>query len=327
MNKLRDLHNLVYSSDCDILAVTETWLTPRVSDNELIPAGYSIHRLDRSNNKTGGGVLIAVKNSLPSTTYTTGVSAEIIGVNITLRQNYNVLFLCCYKPPNADNNVFIKNLNLVLSEAANKFSKICLLGDFNFPNIKWHDDGTPEPKSHHDISFCDALKNFSFLQMNTLPSTCHGNVLDLIFTNFTKSFDIHVDYDNEFCTDHRVLNFTLPIVSAPPKSATVRWKLNYKRANWVAIEKSLVTSELNQNVTEATNINEALSIWMESLNKVIEIHVPKTKIYGNNSPAWFDKECFKLRKYKDRLKRKAKKTDHPEDLSKYKKCRNRLKNL
>ena len=62
--------------------------------------------------------------------------------------------------------------------------------------------------NHDDTIFCETLEDFSFQQMNILPSTRHGNVLDLILTNFTEHFQIKTDYDDEFRTDHKILNLT-----------------------------------------------------------------------------------------------------------------------
>ena len=120
VNKVRDLQNLVYSADCDVLAITETWLTSIVSNSELIPQGYTIHRMDRPGDKIGGGALIAVKNSLSSSTCETPVTDEILAVNVTLNQNCNITFICTYKPPNANNSLFNTNLQAVLSSATKK---------------------------------------------------------------------------------------------------------------------------------------------------------------------------------------------------------------
>ena len=125
---------------------------------------------------------------------------EILAVNVTLNQNCNITFICTYKPPNANNSLFNTNLQAVLSSATKNNSKICLLGDFNFPHIRWKNDGMVEPISYDDTIFCETLEDFSFQQMNILPSTRHGN--------FTEHFQIKTDYDDEFRTDHRILNFT-----------------------------------------------------------------------------------------------------------------------
>ena len=50
----------------DILAGTETWLTPDVMNSEIIPPelGYSIYRKDRPDGY--GGLLLTVSNKLSS---------------------------------------------------------------------------------------------------------------------------------------------------------------------------------------------------------------------------------------------------------------------
>ena len=182
-----------------------------------------------------------------------------------------------------------------------------------------------EPKSYDDTIFCETLEDFSFQQMNILPSTRHGNVLDLILTNFTEHFQIKTDYDDEFRTDHRILNFNLPVPSKPKRLCTTRCIYNYKNVNWSDIEMKINTSNLEDRVIEATNIDEALSIWMNTLSKSIEEYVPKVRVNNSKSVTWFDKECAKLRNKRNRLKKRALNSDNIEHWNTYKKIRNKIK--
>ena len=79
-----------------------------------------------------------------------------------------------------------------------------------------------EPESYDDTIFRETLEDCSFQKMNILPSTRHGNVLDLILTNFTEHFQIQTDYEDEFRTDHRILKFKLPIASKLKRLCTTR---------------------------------------------------------------------------------------------------------
>jgi len=49
----------------DILAFTETWLKPEISDSEVLSNNCKAYRTDRSSRRGGGG-LIAVTTSLTS---------------------------------------------------------------------------------------------------------------------------------------------------------------------------------------------------------------------------------------------------------------------
>ena len=62
MNKLSSLQALLYSSRHSIYCFSETWLSDHILDKEIIP---SMYRKDRSTR--GGGVLIAVRESITST--------------------------------------------------------------------------------------------------------------------------------------------------------------------------------------------------------------------------------------------------------------------
>ena len=86
------------------------------------------------------------------------------------------------------------------------------------------------------------------------------------------------------------------------------------------------TSNLEDRVIEATNIDEALSIWMNTLSKSIEEYVPKVRVINSKSVTWFDKECAKLRNKRNRLKKRALNSDNLEHWNTYKKIRNKMKN-
>lgn len=64
-SKTHDLYTSVLAADYDCIALTETWLSDKVSNNELFPDNYVIFRVDRNlsktNKSTGGGVLLAVR--------------------------------------------------------------------------------------------------------------------------------------------------------------------------------------------------------------------------------------------------------------------------
>ena len=49
----------------DVLTISESWLNDSVSNSEIHMPGYSCVRKDRSNNKSGGGVIIYVQDGLP----------------------------------------------------------------------------------------------------------------------------------------------------------------------------------------------------------------------------------------------------------------------
>ena len=65
-DKLTDFQPSIYSNDVDILVITETWLKPAILDREVLPSGYSVYSRYRENDRRSGGVLITIKDSIPT---------------------------------------------------------------------------------------------------------------------------------------------------------------------------------------------------------------------------------------------------------------------
>ena len=63
-------------------ALKETWLTDSLFDNEILPTNYTIFRKDCSSH--GGGVLIAVNNSISCTQVTSPDGLEAISIQLNL---------------------------------------------------------------------------------------------------------------------------------------------------------------------------------------------------------------------------------------------------
>jgi len=65
LSKFAELHYELYSSNYDIVLITETWLTPDILDHELDPRHcYTVYRCDRPSR--GGGACLLVRTSVQS---------------------------------------------------------------------------------------------------------------------------------------------------------------------------------------------------------------------------------------------------------------------
>ena len=95
----------MYSKSFDIIALTETWLTDSVFDNEILPTNYAIFRKDCSSR--GGSILLAVNNRISCAHTMSPDDMEIIGVRLNLISPISMWVI--YVPPNstatANNNL------------------------------------------------------------------------------------------------------------------------------------------------------------------------------------------------------------------------------
>eukprot|EP00914_Ancora_sagittata_P024895 GHVO01049672.1.p2 GENE.GHVO01049672.1~~GHVO01049672.1.p2 ORF type:complete len:141 (-),score=4.01 GHVO01049672.1:1098-1520(-) len=105
-NKLRDLENNITQCNADVVAITETWLTDTVLDHELLPPRFSIHRKDRREtcaNKRGGGLLLAIDESLPSKRRPDlEPPCEILVCELDVQGSSKIAVILCYRPPSSD---------------------------------------------------------------------------------------------------------------------------------------------------------------------------------------------------------------------------------
>jgi exonuclease III len=116
VNKLPELHYLMYSCNFDIICITETWLKSEITDGLIDPqACFRVIRCDRSESR-GGGVSILVSKKLhavviPVTNYFP--SLEMLCVDIDDGDSRFRLFNL-YRPPYYDclSTVYMKQMAL-----------------------------------------------------------------------------------------------------------------------------------------------------------------------------------------------------------------------
>ena len=104
VNKADELQ--VLASNVDLPAITETWLTPEINSCEILPnMDFAIHRRDRFelNDQRGGGVLLVVRNTIPSLRRPDmETSAEIIVCELRPSCKKKILMAVFYRPPSSD---------------------------------------------------------------------------------------------------------------------------------------------------------------------------------------------------------------------------------
>ena len=117
------------------IALTETWLDPHIANAQVQLDHYNITRTDRGE-RVGGGVMLYSHESIPVTdtrSYDDGTCQGIFCEFATI----DVYIILIYRPPQACTPSFSKVIGFIKEcvAAAADLSRICLLGDFNFPYI------------------------------------------------------------------------------------------------------------------------------------------------------------------------------------------------
>ena len=153
---------------------------------------------------------------------------KILAVQILLFKVKH-LFIVCYRSPSTDVNNFITDLQSVLRLLAPKYPNISVLWDFNVPDICWF-QGVRASLSLQDNEFLEIVSELSLTQL-ILSSTSHGNILDLVLTNYPESFsDIEV-LKHSFNSDHYPL-FSIRCNCKNRLSNTIRHEIDFNKADF-----------------------------------------------------------------------------------------------
>ena len=233
----------VYSSDFDIICLTETWLSESIFDQEILPTNYQIYRKDRPSR--GGGVLIAIKSTNISVS---AISPDLLNSTleiITVRLNlHNPITLSCVYLPTSQNdsyiNVIISNLTEVIQ--SNQSTDIIVVGDFNFPDIQWDTLSTTSTSSR---AFCDFIFDNSLVQLINQLIITHvkGNILDLVLSNSNEYIsNLTIAPVNDwtmYMSDHFAITFQLSQLIHQTPATIPKYVYDFPKANYDAIQSYL----------------------------------------------------------------------------------------
>ncbi len=138
--------------DCNILCLTETWLTPSVPDNAVMPSdNFSVLRMDRTaeaGKTKGGGVCFMINKKWCDprniSILSRSCSAHLEHLSIICRPFYlpreftSIIITAVYIPPQADTSVALSKLHDELSGYINKHPDAAsiIAGDLNKANLK-----------------------------------------------------------------------------------------------------------------------------------------------------------------------------------------------
>ena len=131
VNKIDSLRILLKKNPFDVLTMSETWLTNKISDPELTIQGYSFARNEHKNKK-GGGCIISIRDGLRYCTrpdlQDNNIETCVLEVN---RPKCKNLFIWSIdRAPDSPLPNLMDNLNSKITSIPQD-AELVLLGDFN----------------------------------------------------------------------------------------------------------------------------------------------------------------------------------------------------
>ncbi|ELU11358.1 hypothetical protein CAPTEDRAFT_209432, partial [Capitella teleta] len=271
-----------------------------------------------------GGLLLGIDNRLPSKRRPDlECECEILVCEISGLSRVNIAIILVYRPPSSDCATFTSLLDETLCKVSAEYSNICLLGDFNMPNIDWH--ALDIVSSTADATFIQMTQSHALDQLNTRASNAQETFLDLLFCNdSTLLCNIsHLDDEFNFDEHHRILLFNM-LLHIPLLHRQPRRIFNYKRADLTSLCEHLGNVYLN---LDFGNVDNLWLSFFNQVNDILNLCIPIVTVKDSHDPVWFDSEARNLVKRKRTLYRKAKRNNTDRLWRRYKDFNNSVKTV
>lgn len=331
--KIAELYKKSWSQDYDIICITETWLHKEIADGEILDiANYNIFRSDRNAEITGmgrgGGVLIAVSTNIKVIDYYVidNNHFEAVCVNIKVhRKVFSIINV--YFPPGSIVEWYSSFFEFVTRHSQIKNNEICLVGDYNLPNITG-----PETKlicldirykelsnfiNLHALKLVNQVKNSNekTLDLVIVPEECRYSTKVTKSDNPLTTVDLH----------HPAISIELlPLQISGNESLPKNKTYNFKKCDFLSLTTMIRDTDW-QLVLDSTDCNEATHFFYNKIYEIFDLVVPREERKSRRYPSWFTKEMINLVKAKNHLNYRKNLSEFHNN--KYKEIRRRLKSL
>ncbi len=206
---------MALTQNVKFIALTETHLQPDILDSEIKIEGFTPYRSDRTE-RSHGGVILYIHNSLPCIILRSHTN-YFCNVVISRISSLNLAIVVVYRPPNCPKQAFRDILDQIedtIEHMGTPTPDIMLLGDLNFPHIKWPSGdilpGTTKDE-REQAELLLKLTHTCFMSQYILKPTRNNNILDLAFTN-NDNLVHHYEVTPTIFSDHNIimmyLNYT-----------------------------------------------------------------------------------------------------------------------
>ena len=302
-------------SNFDILAFSETWLTPSIPNKDLDIFSYSEpFRKDRQDGY--GGIALYVKENIPCKLRpdldVNGLENLWIEVSLLSKK---ILVGIVYRPPNSGSHVIDLIENNIETALDAGINNVILCGDFN---LDYNSNCSRKLKQILELYNCNQL-----IAEPTHFTENSSSTLDLIITNTADS--VHIAGVGENILDTTV-RYHCPVFAVfkfqKPKFKSFQrriWK--YEDGNYDELRNKFLNFDWE--TCKSLNVDEYADNVSNVIFKTAEECIPNKIITVKpNEPLWINSRIKSLIRKRKRCYRKYKKYPTDLNISKYKTLRN-----
>ena len=311
MNKIDDLHILLYDENPDILGISESWTHEGILDAELTYDGYTLFRCDRPMDNRGGGVLLYVRSEFqPCEYHPQSKFPEQVWCQLTMSVTESLLIGVCYR--STSDSLYVHDTGKELRDLMDELGgrHFMLMGDFNYPDIDWNHQQCSSSASEGTRLFLESIEG-NYIKQHVQCATRQDAVLDLILTDEDDMID-HVDSLGPFASsDHNLLKWQVTRSQHIRSGAGRNLNLDYRRGDYDGIRLQLRAVNW-ADLFEGTSTEEAWQAFTHKLLDCEKKFIPnKSNHKGRSKPIWMTHKALKSLRHKYKTFDRYKDADHP----------------
>lgn len=257
---------------------------------------YNVFRKDRCSSTTGlskgGGVLVAVRASFPSTQIelSSDVNSEQrnydidqIIIKILVDKSQEIFISASYIPPLSPVEVYKAHINNCCTILSNRSDSqnVIIVGDFNLPNVKWSYDSDINQLIPYQVSSeseCEVLDTCAEFNLNQINDVYNENnrLLDLIFVDNHLQSDVvplsspplpNSIHHKALCVSFRFINYIKPITN-------IYDDYNFSKAEFDTISHSLDSVNW-ESALKMPQLSQDYDFFRDKLKSVVDKFIPK----------------------------------------------------
>lgn len=288
VNKIDELELLLLSYNAQLVVISETWLSDKISSDEIVPPGYKLYRRDRVSR--GGGVAVVAKENIAVTFMDQIPNHESLFLNVKIL-GFTFLLCAVYRPPDAADS-YLEELYDFLLPHRNR--NVIITGDFNLPDIDWKQFRSEKYATCNVV--LDILLAMNLDQVVQEP-TRENAVLDLFF--ISQKFSNGTLTIEPGISDHRLLLFSWSAPhAASARIASLAYIRDYVRADDESIidymERKLVYHDFE-------DVHFLWKRFKEVVNHCTEHFVPMKRVRKGRRNPWISREIIQIKRKLKRL--------------------------
>ena len=294
----------------DILLISETKLDSSFPKSNFEIEGFKDpYRLDR--NCYGGGVMVFIRNDMPSKEIGTSLPGNIEGIffEIIIGKSKWLIF-GGYNPHKDKAKDFLKHVSKEVDGLLSKYENLLFLGDFNV-----------EMEENVLMDFCDLYNLKNLINEPTCFKNPHNpSSIDVMLTNRHRNFENSITVETGLSDHHKLTLSVLKRYFKKREPITLYFR-DFKNFDAINFREEIRTG---LNSCEDYSLDTFNTFFKTVTNK----HAPMKKkiVRGNNAP-FMNKSLSQNFMHRAKLKNKLNKNPSEDNKKSYKKHRNFCTNL